>query len=252
MGPTLLWIFFSRVSLGVLSSLSVDSGLASGSCFSRILYLSVVIEHPTPSVVILQPKSCFPSFLAPKSLGSSLKLVCQKVSCFVVSLTLVFRSSHLSPVPVWYPRISHSAVVSSLTYFALASQSGTKVHCARGMLCRFLVWASRSASRLIRFVLTVTCLHTSSCWVWNHHEEGLLQVGQARDLTGQNWYDFVQVLVAFVPKLIQLVGMVGEGFSQITEECLGEGILHQLHTLIDVCMTFHILGSNQDQIAVSA
>ncbi|KAI9207778.1 uncharacterized protein BJ171DRAFT_491449 [Polychytrium aggregatum] len=67
----------------------------------------------------------------------------------------------------------------------------------------------------------------------DHHEEGLLQVGQARDLTGQNWYDFVQVLVAFVPKLIQLVGMVGVGSLQINEECLGEGILHQLHTLID-------------------
>ncbi|KAI9204819.1 uncharacterized protein BJ171DRAFT_503728 [Polychytrium aggregatum] len=167
MGPTLAWIFFSGVSLSVMSSLSVVSGLASGSFFSRILYLSVVIEHPTPSVVISQPKSCFPSFLAPKSLGSSLKLVCQKVSCFVVPLTLVFRSSHLSPVPVWYPRISHSALVSSLTYLARASQSGTKVHCARGTLCRFLVWASRSVRRLIRFVLMVICLHTSSCWVWS-------------------------------------------------------------------------------------
>ncbi|KAI9208063.1 uncharacterized protein BJ171DRAFT_490126 [Polychytrium aggregatum] len=153
MGPTLVWIFFSRVSLSVLSSM--------------ILYLSVVIEHPTPSVVISQPKSCFPSSLAPKSLGSSLKLVCQKVSCFVVSLTLVFRSSHLSPVPVWYPRISHGALVSSLTYLARASQSGTKVHCARGTLSRFFVWASRSASRLIRFVFTAICLHTSSCWVWS-------------------------------------------------------------------------------------
>ncbi|KAI9203811.1 uncharacterized protein BJ171DRAFT_508131 [Polychytrium aggregatum] len=164
MGPTLVWILCSGVSALVLS---VDFGLASGSFFSRILYLSVVIEHPTPSVVITQPKSCFPSFLTPKSLGSSLKLVCQKVSCFVVPLTLVFRSSHLRPVPVWYPRISHSALVSSLMYLALASQSGTKVHCARGTLCRFLVWASRSVNRLIRFVLMVICLHTSSCWVWS-------------------------------------------------------------------------------------
>ncbi|KAI9208326.1 uncharacterized protein BJ171DRAFT_490957 [Polychytrium aggregatum] len=165
MGPTLAWIFFSGVSLGVLSSLSTVSGLTSGSFF-RILYLSVVIEHPTPSVVISQPKSCFPSSLAPKSLGSSLKLVCQKVSCLVVSLTLVFRSSYLSPVPVWYPRISHNALVSSLTYLARASQRGTNVHCARGALCRFLVWASRSVNRLIRFLLMVICLHTSSCWVW--------------------------------------------------------------------------------------
>ncbi|KAI9206538.1 uncharacterized protein BJ171DRAFT_498108 [Polychytrium aggregatum] len=165
MGPTLVWIFFSGVS--VLSSLSTGSGLASGSFFSRILYLSVVIEHPTPSVVISQPKSCFPSSLAPKSLGSSLKLVCQKISCFVVSLTLVFRSFHLRPVPVWYPRISHSALVSSLMYLARASQSGTKVHCARGMLRRFLVWASRSVRRLIRFVLTAICLSTSLCWVWS-------------------------------------------------------------------------------------
>ncbi|KAI9193624.1 uncharacterized protein BJ171DRAFT_524633 [Polychytrium aggregatum] len=165
MGPTLVWIFCSGVSLGVLSSLSTDSGLASGSFF-RILYLSVVIEHPTPSVVISQPKSCFPFSLAPKSLGSSLKLVCQKVSCFVVPLTLVFRSSHLRPVPVCYPRIWYSAVVSSLTYLARASQSGTKVHCARGTLCRFFVWASRSVSRLIRFVLMVICLSTSSRWVW--------------------------------------------------------------------------------------
>ncbi|KAI9207733.1 uncharacterized protein BJ171DRAFT_491276 [Polychytrium aggregatum] len=164
MGPTLAWILCSGVS--VLSSLSTDSGLTSGS-FSRILYLSVVIEHPTPSAVISQPKSCFPSSLAPKSLGSSLKLVCQKVSCFVVSLTLVFRSPHLSPVPVWYPRISHSALVSSLMYLARASQSGTKVHCARGTLSRFLVWASRSVSRLIRFMFTAICLSTSSCWVWS-------------------------------------------------------------------------------------
>ncbi|KAI9202137.1 uncharacterized protein BJ171DRAFT_515796 [Polychytrium aggregatum] len=166
MGPTLVWVFCSGVSLGVLSSLSTVSGLTSGSFF-RILYLSVVIEHPTPSVVISQPKSCFPSSLAPKSLESSLKLVCQKVSCFVVPLTLVFRSSHLRPVPVWYPRISHNALVSSLTYLALASQSGTKVHCARGALCRFLVWASRSVRRLIRFMFTAICLHTSSCWVWS-------------------------------------------------------------------------------------
>ncbi|KAI9208120.1 uncharacterized protein BJ171DRAFT_490287 [Polychytrium aggregatum] len=165
MGPTLTWILCSGVSALALSSLSVGSGLTSGSFF-RILYLSVVIEHPTPSVVISQPKSCFPSFLAPKSLGSSLKLVCQKVSCFVVPLTLVFRSSHLSPVPVWYPRISHNALVSSLTYLAQASQRGTKVHCARGTLCRFFVWASRSVNRLIRFMLMVICLHTSSCWVW--------------------------------------------------------------------------------------
>ncbi|KAI9206198.1 uncharacterized protein BJ171DRAFT_499079 [Polychytrium aggregatum] len=155
MGPTLVWIFFSGVSALALSSLSTGSGLASGSFF-RILYLSVVIEHPTPSVVISQPKSCLPSFLAPKSLGSSLKLVCQKDSCFVVSLTLVFRSSHLRPVPVWYPRISHSALVSSLMYLARASQRGTKVHCARGV-------------RLIRFVFTAICLHTSSCWVWTRH-----------------------------------------------------------------------------------
>ncbi|KAI9202655.1 uncharacterized protein BJ171DRAFT_512832, partial [Polychytrium aggregatum] len=161
MGPTLAWILCSGVSLGVLST---GSGLTSGS-FSRILYLSVVIEHPTPSV-ISQPKSCLPSSLAPKSLDSSLKLVYQKVSCFVVPLTLVFRSSHLRPVPVWYPRISHSALVSSLMYLALASQSGTKVHCARGMLRRFLVWASRSVMRLIRFMFTAICLHTSSCWVW--------------------------------------------------------------------------------------
>ncbi|KAI9203994.1 uncharacterized protein BJ171DRAFT_507300 [Polychytrium aggregatum] len=163
MGPTLAWIFFSGVSSGVLSTVS---GLTLGSFFFRILYLSVVIEHPTPSVVISQPKSCFPFSLAPKSLDSSLKLVCQKVSCFVVSLTLVFMSSHLRPVPVWYPRISHSALVSSLTYLARASQSGTNVHCARGMLRRFLVWASRSVRRLIRFMFTAICLHTSSCWVW--------------------------------------------------------------------------------------
>ncbi|KAI9203408.1 uncharacterized protein BJ171DRAFT_509604 [Polychytrium aggregatum] len=164
MGPTLVWILCSGVSALALSTVF---GLASGSFFFRILYLSVVIEHPAPSVVISQPKSCFPSFLAPKSLDSSLKLVCQKISCFVVSLTLVFRSSHLRPVPVWYPRISHNALVSSLMYLARASQSGTKVHCARGALSLFLVWASRSASRLIRFVLTVICLHTSSCWVWS-------------------------------------------------------------------------------------